>query len=193
MDFKYVTVKTALFWGVCLSSFLFGACNQSFSDPFVAPPIGQKFYIPAYPDGKTSMSLNSESVKTRATLIKLTDSSGIGNSRSAHSSFGAADPIGFKSITLLGKYDLKQVYDQLRIKKLNDTDACRAIANDMKELLMSYPGMTLVCGLDFTNDFRAALSVTAVTEDGKEHSFTSWASHFSDGAGYRVVIQSLSL
>jgi hypothetical protein len=193
MDVKDATVRTALLWGVCLTSFLFGACNQSFSDPFIAPPIGQKFYIPAYPDGQTTMSLNSESVKTRATLIKLSDSSEIGNSRRVHSSIGAKAPIGFKSITLLGKYDSKEVYDQVRIKKLNDTDECRAIAIDMKELLMSYPGMTLVCGLDFTNDFRAALSVTAVTEDGKEHSFTSWASHFSDGAGYRIVIQSLSL
>jgi hypothetical protein len=193
MDIKDVTAEKALLLGVCLSSFLIGACNQGFSDPFVAPPIGQKFYIPSYPDGQTTMSLTSESVKTRATLIKLATSSEILNSRRVHSSVGAETPIGFKSITLLGKYDSKEVYDQLRIKKLNDNDECRATANDIRELLMSYPSMTLVCGLDFTNAFREALSVTVVTDDGKEHSFTSWASHFSDGAGYRVVIQSLSL
>jgi hypothetical protein len=193
MEINKLSLKSALLLGVVSTIALFSGCNAGFRDPFVSPPIGQKFVVPADPPSKFPMTLHSESVATRATLIKLTDSSEMGSSRSAHSSFGSKSPIGLKSIVLLGKHGFKDLYDQERIKKLNDSEECRGIANDTKELTLSYPGMTLVCGLDFTNELRAAISVTVIAEDDKERAFTSWGSHFSDGAGYRVVIQSFAL
>jgi len=193
MDIKGITAKTLLL-GVALSLPVFlTSCNSSFSDPLATRPVGEKFFIPANPDNQFPLNLYSETLVTRATLIKLSVTSDVANSRSAFASLSASLGVKFKSIALLGKHGFKDVYDVDRIKKLNDTQDCRAIASDMREIMMSYPDLLLVCGIDFTNDFRAATNVFVKTEDGKEHEFTSWGSHFSDGAGYRVVIQSLSL
>lgn len=193
MGINNFSLKSVALWGAVSSTFIFSGCNSSFSDPFASRPVGEKFIVPADPQSQFPMNLYSETLVTRATLIKLSASSDVANSRSGFATLSASSGVKFKSITLLGKHGFKDVYDVDRIKKLNDTQDCRAIASDMREIMMSYPDLLLVCGIDFTNDFRAATNVFVKTEDGKEHEFTSWGSHFSDGAGYRVVIQSLSL
>jgi hypothetical protein len=193
MDIKGITPRTLL-RSVALSLPVFlTSCNSSFSDPLAPRPVGEKFFVPADPQSQFPMNLHSETLVTRATLIKVSGKSDVANSRSGFATLTAGSGVKFKSIALLGKHGFKDVYDIDRIKKINDTQDCRAIAIDLREIMMSYPDLTLVCGIDFTNDFRAATNVFVTTEDGKEHEFTSWGSHFSDGAGYRVVIQSLSL
>lgn len=168
-------------------------CNASFSDPFAEPPIGQKFFVPPDPDNKLPMNLHSETVVTKATLIKLKRSDELGSSRSSFSAIGHNAPLDFKSITVVRKDGFKDVYDRERIRKINNTSECQGIKSDIKELMMSYPDLHLVCGHDFTSRLRTALTVIMTTTDGKEHEFTSWGSHFSDGERYRVVVQSFSL
>ena len=185
--------KSAVLWGVVSAAFLLSGCNSSFSDPFAPRPVGQKFFVAPDADNQFPMTLHSETLVTRATLLKVSLKEDLANSRSGFASISAGQVASFKSVALLGKHGFKDVYDLDRIKKLNDTQECKAIEGDVKDIMMSYPGMVLVCGVDFTNEFRAATSVFVTTADGKEHEFSSWGSHFSEGAGYRVVIQSLTL
>ncbi|MEI6834282.1 MAG: hypothetical protein WCL28_09855 [bacterium] len=193
MDIKGITPSTLLLSVALSLPISLTSCNSSFSDPLAPRPVGEKFFVPADPQSQFPMNLHSETLVTRATLIKLSGTSDVANSRSGFATLSASSGVKFKSIALLGKHGFKDVYDVDRIKKLNDTQECRAIASDIREIIMSYPDLLLICGIDFTNDFRAATTVFVTTEDGKQHEFTSWGSHFSDGAGYRVVIQSLSL
>lgn len=192
MDIRCLGRRAALI-GVtaAVSLFSFG-CNSSFSDPFWKRPVGQKFFVPANSDNQFPVDLNSEGLATRATLIKLVRNADLSSSRSAQSTLSVGQGPSMKSITLLGKSGLKHAYDLERFKKINDTDECRAISNDIRELLSSYPDLILVCGSEFTNGFRSAAEVSIVMSDGAEYSFTNWGSHFSEGTGYRVVIQSLN-
>ncbi len=174
--------------------FLLTGCSAAWSDPFAAPPIGQKFVV--MPDAPSQFPLNihAETLLTRATIIKLARVSDLSSTRSGVATMSVSkDELAFKSISLTGKPGFKDVYTLDRIKKLNETDECRGIRSDLKDLLTMYSGMTLVCGSEFTNAFREALSVTVTADDGKEVEFTSWGSNWSEVGGYRVVIQSMSL
>lgn len=177
-----------------LMGFLLTGCSAVWSDPFAAPPIGQKFVVMPDPPSKFPLNSYAETLVTKATIIKLGRLSDLSSTRSSVSTIGSAnDVVTFKAISLLGKPGFKDVYSLERIKKLNETAECKGIQSDLKDLLSMHSGMTLVCGSEFTNAFREALTVTVTTDDDKEVEFTSWGSNWSEVSGYRVVIQSMSL
>lgn len=176
--------------GLTLST---AGCNSSWSDPFASRPVGQKFSVPANPDNQFPMSLSAETLLTRATLVKLSRISDMVSSRDGVSSVGDGNRIGFKSIALIGKHQYKDIYTLDRIQSLNQSDECKAIQSDIRDMLKIYSGLTLVCGGEFTRAFREALTVIVTTDDGKDHEFTSWGSQWSDVGGYRVVVQSIAL
>jgi hypothetical protein len=169
-------------------------CSAIWSDPFAAPPVGQKFVVMPDPPSQFPLSIHAETLVTRATIVKLGRVSDLSSSRSGVGTIASGnDSVEFKSISLVGKHGFKDVYTLERIRKLNETDECKGIRSDLKDLLSMYSGTTLVCGSEFTNAFREALTVTVTTEDGKEVEFTSWGSNWSEVGGYRVVIQSMAL
>lgn len=192
MDIRCLVKKAALIGATAAVSLLSFGCNSGFSDPFWKRPVGQKFFVPANPESQFPVDLNSDALETRATLLKLVRQSDLGSSRSAQATLSVAEGPSLKSITLLSKSGLKEIYDMERFKKINDTEECRGISRDIRELLSSYPDLILVCGSEFTNGFRSAAGVSITMSDGAEYSFTNWGSHFSEGTGYRVVIQSLN-
>jgi len=176
--------------GVTLST---AGCNSSWTDPFASRPVGQKFSVPPNPDNQFPMSLSAETLVTRATVVKLSRISDMTSSRDVLSSVGAGERIAFKSIALIGKHQYKDIYTMDRIQRLNQSDECKGIQSDIRDMLKIYSGLTLVCGEEFTRSFREALTVIVTTEDGKYYEFTSWGSQWSDVGGYRVVIQSMEL
>ena len=176
--------------GLTLST---AGCNAGWSDPFASRPVGQKFSVPPNPDNQFPMSLSAETLVTRATVVKLSRISDMASSRDVVSSVGDGARIAFKSIALIGKHQYKDIYTMDRIQRLNQSDECRAIQSDIRDMLKIYSGLTLVCGEEFTRAFREALIVIVTTDDGKDHEFTSWGSQWSDVGGYRVVIQSMAL
>ena len=177
-----------------LMGLLLTGCSAVWGDPFAAPPIGQKFVVMPDAPSQFPMTNHAETLVTRATVIKLGRLSDLSSSRSGLGTIGSSnDVVMFKSISLVGKHGFKDVYTLDRIKKFNETDECKGIRTDLKDLLSMDAGMTLVCGTEFTNAFREAVIVVVTTEDDKEVEFTSWGSNWSEVGGYRVVIQSMSL
>lgn len=192
MDIKGITPRTLLL-GVALSLPVFlTSCNSRFNDPFAPRPIGEKFFVPANPEHHSATSLHSAPLVVRATLLKLSKTSVKAGADISLGNLALSGRIELQSITFIGKQGQKQVYDSERIKTSNSTQECRSIESDIKELLTSYPDLTLVCDPKFTELFSEASSVVVKTGDNREREFTSWGTEFSDGPGYRVVFQSLA-
>jgi hypothetical protein len=193
MDLKALKSMTGTCSTAITMSLFLAACNANFSDPFARHPIGQKFFVPPNSDKDSSMSLNAETLRQRATLLKINYIGPPENTGKAVSSLGSEAPLDFKFISFVGWDSKMEVYDLERIKKLNDSRECQEIARDVEDLILSYPDLRLICGEDFADRFQSALSLTVTTVDGKEHHFTSWGSHLSDGPGYQLMIRSLNL
>lgn len=174
--------------------FLLSGCSAVWTDPFAAPPVGQKFVVMPDSSSQFPMTNHAETLVTRATIVKLGRVSDLTSTRSGLGAMGSSnDNVTFKSIGLIGRHGFKDVYTLERIRKFNETDECKGIRTDLKDLLSMYSGMTLVCGSEFTNAFREAVIVIVTTENDREVEFTSWGSNWSETGGYRVVIQSMSL
>lgn len=191
MDIRCLGRKAALIGVTAAMSLLSFGCNSGFSDPFWTRPAGQKFTVPASSSDRMPLDSYSDAFETRATLLKIGRQVDVGSSRSSLSSLDSGQSVIFKSLTIIGKNGLSSSYDMERIKKINNTAECQSISSDIKEVLISYPDLILVCGAEFTDSFRTAASVSLITTDGVERSFTNWGVNFSEGSGYRVVIQSL--
>ena len=195
MRFKRLTDMVLFCLGISLLAGLFMGCNTSVSDPFASPPyaVGQKFFVPPDPINKVSLSLSSETLTTRATVVKLSRINEMSSSRSGVSTLGADSGLELKSIIVIGKEDARLELTIDKIKKINDSPECGAIANELRDLLALNQGMTLVCDEEFTKAFRLAKGVVVKTKNGQESEFTSWGSQWVDLSGYRVVFQAMSL
>lgn len=178
---------------VVLSITLLTGCEMTWTDPFASRRVGEWFFVPANPDSEFPLSKSSETLTTRATLINLSRDSDLSSSRAGGLGLGTGEKIKLESITFLGKNDEKLVYGKAQLDSMNENAECRSIQSDIKDMLMMYPNMTLVCGRDFVRIFQEAPGISVKTTDGLERQFTSWSSHWSDFGGYRVVIQSLAL
>lgn len=189
------TVKThsLIQLSLALSTILLMGCDRSWTDPFAPRRVGERFFVPANPDNEFPLSLTSETLSTRATLVKLSRVSDIPSSRTGTSSFGSLEKINLESITFYGKHQDQIVFTKDQLEKMNDNAECKSITSDIKDMLIMYPNMKLVCGQEFTRIFQESLGLSVRTEDGLTRNFTSWASHWSDLGGYRVVIHSLAL
>jgi hypothetical protein len=172
---------------------LLTGCEMTWTDPFASRRVGETFFVPANPDSEFPLSKNSETLSTRATILNLSRASDIPSSRGGASSFGSGEKISLDTITFLGKHQDQIVFTKDQLEKMNDNAECMSITSDIKDMLIMYPNMKLVCGRDFTRIFHESLGISVKTEDGLTRYFTSWASHWSDLGGYRVVIQSLAL
>lgn len=176
-----------------MSATLLAGCEMTWTDPFASRRVGETFFVPANPDSEFPLSKNSETLSTRATILNLSRASDIPSSRGGASSFGSGEKIRLDTITFFGKHQDKIVFTKDQLEKMNDTPECISITSDIKDMLITYPNMKLVCGRDFTRIFQESLGISVKTEDGLTRDFTSWASHWSDLGGYRVVVQSLAL
>jgi len=191
MIFRCLQSKTQLRLLVVVGASLLGSCNSSTrTDPFASPPIGQKFFIPANPDSHGPSLQITDVTIPRAVIIKLTNSSDISNSRSPVFALGGAATKP-KSVTFYAREGANVSFSSERIEKANDTDSCKAILFDIQDLLTAYPGMTLVCGDEFSNAFSGVGSVVVTTNDDVDHQFTSWGTHWVDVGSYRLLIYSL--
>lgn len=191
---RFIELASSCFAIGLLPVFLMG-CNTSVSDPFSSPtfPVGQKVFVPPDPINKVSLSLNSETLTTRATVLKLSRINEMASSRSGLSTVGSEAGVELKSLTVIGKDGVRIEMTADRIKKINDSPACAAIANELRDLLALNQGMTLICDEEFTKAFRLAKSAIITTKDGQDSEFTSWGSQWLDLSGYRVVFQAMSL
>ena len=171
----------ATFTVMGIIALLSASCNSStWTDPFASPPVGQKFFVPAISEAdKTGNADSIGAVEARATFIKLTDRS------------GASLP--FKSITLISSQGSREIYTSEKIQQNNASASCKSIEQDFDDFFRVYPGMSVVCGVDFTKALSEAAGVVITTSDGKDLEFTSWGTQWSDMNDYRVTVQSFSL
>jgi hypothetical protein len=153
------------------------SCNSStWSDPFASPPVGQKFLVPAtIPADQT---LNTP-IETRATFIKLTDRSNAS--------------LAFKSITLIGSEGSREIYTTEKIQQINSSSDCKNIERDYVDFFRVYPGMVVICGVEFTRALSDSSGVVFTTFDGKNFEFTSWGTTWSEMNDYKVNVESFSL
>lgn len=160
---------------------LSASCNSStWSDPFASPPVGQKFFVPASnPSDQIIKAASNGNIEARATFIKLSD-------RNCAS-------LPFKSITLISHEGSRDVYTSEKIEQNNASADCKSLERDYSDFFRVYPGMRLVCGVEFTKALSEASGVVFTTSDGKEQEFTSWGTQWSEMNDYRVTIQSFSL
>lgn len=191
---RFIEIASSYLAISLLPVFLMG-CNTSVSDPFSNPtfPVGQKVFVPPDPVNKVSLSLNSETLTTRATVLKLSRINEMASSRSSLSAVGSQSGLELKSIIVIGKDGVRIEMTTDRIKKINDSPECAAIANELRDLLALNQGMTLICDEEFTKAFRLAKGIIVNTKNGQESEFTSWGSQWVDLSGYRVVFQAMSL
>jgi hypothetical protein len=160
---------------------LSASCNSStWSDPFASPPVGQKFFVPASsPSDQTIKADSNGNIEPRATFIKLSDRN------------GASLP--FKSITLISSQGSREIYTSEKIQQNNTSANCKSIEQDYADFFRVYPGMSVICGVEFTKALSAASGVVFTSSDGKELEFTSWGTQWSEMSDYRVTVQSFSL
>lgn len=178
---------------IALSTGLLTGCDVAWTDPFAPRRVGEAFFVPANPDSEFPLSTSSETLSTRATVLKLSFASDIYSSRSGASSLGSGEKINLESITFFGKNKDQIVFTKDQLERMNANADCQSIVSDTKDMVMMYPNMTLVCGSDFVRLFQESQGISVKTEDGLTRYFTSWASHWSDLGGYRVVVHSLAL
>lgn len=160
---------------------LSASCNSStWSDPFASPPVGQKFFVPASsPSDQTIKADSNSTIEARATFIKLSDRN------------GASLP--FKSITLISSQGSREIYTSEKIQQNNTSASCKSVERDYVDFFRVYPGISVVCGVEFTKALSEASRVVFTTSDSKELDFTSWGTQWSDMNDYRVTVQSFSL
>lgn len=160
---------------------LSASCNSStWSDPFASPPVGQKFIVPASsPSDQTVKADANGVIEARAAFIKL----------SARN--GASLP--FKSITLISSRGSREIYTSEKIEQNNASANCKSIEQDYADFFRVYPGMSVICGVEFTKALSAASGVVFTSSDGQELEFTSWGTQWSEMSDYRVTVQSFSL
>lgn len=160
---------------------LSASCNSStWSDPFASPPVGQKFFVSASSPSNQNVNADSNGViEARATFIKLSDRN------------GASLP--FKSITLISSQGSREIYTSEKIEQNNTSANCKSIERDYVDFFRVYPGVSVVCGVEFTKAISEASGVVFTTSDGKDLEFTSWGIQWSEMSDYRVTVQSFSL
>ena len=187
MGFRFSTCLMMRGLMAAMLPFLIFGCNSSvWSDPFASPPVGQKFFVAPTASGSDyGLSSSNSVMMTRAALLNFGPSARTAGSR--------APSVSFKSLTLIKADQVKDIYTEERIGLLNDSQECRAIQADIRELLDAYPQAILVCGEPFSTALSGAQGAVITTEDGKDHEFTSWGTHWSDVGAYRVGVHSLSL
>ena len=160
---------------------LSASCNSSaWSDPFASPPVGQKFLVPATtPADQTDLARLNTPVESRATFIKLTDRNNA--------------ILAFKSITLIGSQGSREIYTAEKIQQINSSSDCKSIERDYVDFFKVYPGMVVICGVEFTKALSEASGVMFTTPDGKDFEFTSWGPTWSEMNDYKVNVESFSL
>lgn len=160
---------------------LSASCNSStWTDPFATPQVGQRFFVPATsPSDKTAKADSNTTIEVRATFLKLSDRT------------GASLP--FKSITLISHQGSRNVYTSEKIEQNNASANCKSIERDYVDFFRVYPGMTVVCGVEFTKALSESSGIVFTTSEGKDLEFTSWGTQWSELSDYRVAVSSFSL
>ena len=177
------TSSQVILSSILFMCFTFGACSRgSFLDPFASSPKGQKIFLAPALVNQMPLTDSTDQSHPRLVLFRIVNQNFPPTSNQQPST-ASSPQTRVSSIALQNKYGQSTALSWSEIITASKSDQCKSKSNDVQILTSTYHDLTVICDKDFSDKIPETKLITIKTEDGVEHTVTSWGINRSEFGG----------
>ena len=186
IQLQQFSLRRKILLPLCILSAALSSCRRGFSDPFRSNPIGEKITIEASLVNSMPLTQENDSSRPRSVLFRIASQDSSASSKSSVWGVGLEARVATISLKDKNGTAVTRTWNEILVSA--EPKNCTSQSQDVKILLATNKDLTVICDRDFSNNISSAVLIIVKTEDGIEHSITSWGTNRSDFGDSDIIV-----